>query len=100
MVMLVFVAMTATASAPKPARHAVTIEATGFQPPSITAKVGDLVVWTNKDPFPHTATSTAAGFDSKAIPAGGTFTYKATKRGEFPYICSLHPTMKATLKVE
>jgi len=59
-----------------------------------------VVVWTNKDPFPHTATSTAAGFDSHPLAPGASFTFKATKKGEFAYVCTLHPTMKATLKVE
>jgi plastocyanin len=59
-----------------------------------------VVVWTNNDPFPHTATSRAAGFDSGAIMPGKSFTFKATTRGEFPYVCTLHPTMTATLKVQ
>jgi plastocyanin len=59
-----------------------------------------VVVWTNNDPFPHTATSHAAGFDSGVIMPGKSFTFKATTHGEFPYVCSLHPTMTATLKVD
>ena len=61
-------------------------------------KTGDAVVWGNKDPFPHTATSRA--FDSKSIAAGGSWTYTAKARGEFPYVCSLHPTMKGILRVQ
>ncbi len=90
-------ALAATASA---ATHTVTIDGTRFDPETITAKAGDTVVWVNKDPFPHTATSQAGGFDSKEIAAGKSWRFKTTKAGVFPYICTFHPTMKATLKVE
>jgi plastocyanin len=93
-------ALVAAAGRPKPTAHPITIEAVRFQPQSITVKTGDVVVWTNKDPFPHTATSKAAGFDSHPIAPGAAWTYTATKRGEFSYVCTLHPTMTATLKVE
>ncbi len=90
----------ASAGRPKPTTHHITIEAVRFQPQSITVKVGDVVVWANKDPFPHTATSKAAGFDSHPIAPDASWKYTATKRGEFSYVCTLHPTMTATLTVE
>ena len=80
--------------------HTVTIDGTSFDPETITVKAGDTVVWVNKDPFPHTATSQAGGFDSKEIPAGKSWQFKTTKAGVFAYTCTFHPTMKATLKVE
>ena len=82
------------------ATHTVTIDGTKFNPEAITVKTGDTVVWVNKDPFPHTATSQAGGFDSKEIAAGKSWQFKTTKAGVFPYACLYHPTMKATLKVE
>jgi plastocyanin len=90
----------ATADAPKAAAHTVAIDGTNFQPATLTVKVGDSVTWVNKDPFPHTATSIAGGFDSHEIAPGKSWKYTATKKGEFAYICNFHPTMKATLKVE
>src|SRR6266567_4839845 len=80
--------------------HTVAIDGTKYSPETITVKVGDIVVWVNKDPFPHTATSQAGGFDSKEIAAGKSWQFKTTKAGVFPYTCLFHPTMKATLKVE
>jgi plastocyanin len=74
------------------------MEAVSFQPASLTVRVGETVTWLNRDPFPHTATSST--FDSKAIPAGGSWTYVPRTRGELAYVCALHPTMKATLRVE
>ena len=81
------------------AKHTVTIEATSYKPETMTVKKGESVTWVNKDPFPHTVTA-AGNFDSKSIAANGRWTYRTTKAGEFPYICTLHPNMKGTLKVE
>ncbi len=88
------------ASAVTPASHTVTIEGTQFQPGELTVKIGDSIVWINNDPFPHTVTSKTGGFDSQQIQAGKSWKYRAVKKGEFPYICSLHPTMQATLRVK
>jgi plastocyanin len=84
----------------KPATHEVVMEGTRFQPEVLDVKVGDSVVWVNKDLFPHTATSKAGGFDSKTIQAGDSWNYRVTKKGEFAYTCTFHPTMKATLRVK
>ncbi len=53
---------------------------------------------TDANPFPHTPTS--ARFDSKFIEADRSWRYTPKGRGEFPYVCTLHPTMKATLRVK
>jgi plastocyanin len=90
----------AAADVPKATTHTLAIDGTNFQPAALTVKVGDSVVWVNKDPFPHTVTSAAGGFDSHEIAPGKSWKYTATKKGEFPYVCIFHPTMKATLRVE
>jgi DNA-directed RNA polymerase specialized sigma24 family protein len=64
----------------------------------LTIRLGDSVVWLNKDPFPHTATSRT--FDSKAIAAEGSWRHTPKAPGELPYVCLLYPTMKATLRVQ
>ena len=84
----------------KPAKHTVTIEAVQFQPPTIEVNRGDSIVWTNKDPFPHTVTSASGKFDSKEIKPGESWTYTAQHSGDVAYVCTLHPTMKATLRVK
>ena len=84
----------------KPATHTVAIDGAVFAPPTMTVAAGDTVVWVNKDPYPHTATSKEGGFDSKELGEGKRFRFVAKKKGEFPYICSLHPTMKGTLTVK
>jgi plastocyanin len=80
--------------------HTVAIDGVTFDPETLAVKAGDTVVWVNKDPFPHTVTSQTGGFDSHDIAPGQSWSYTTTKTGVFPYLCTLHPTMHATLKVE
>jgi len=95
----IWFALVAAADAPTPATRTVTIEGTSFHPKVLAVKVGDSITWVNKDPFPHTVTSRAGDFDSHQIPPGKSWTYTAQTKGEFPYICTLHPTMRAMLRV-
>jgi plastocyanin len=84
----------------QPVSHTITMENMQFQPARLTVKAGDSVVWINKDLFPHTATSKPEAFDSGQIAAGASWTFRTATAGEFPYVCSLHPTMEGTLRVE
>jgi plastocyanin len=84
----------------KPAKHTVSMDGTRFQPVELAVNVGDTVEWVNKDPFPHTATSAAGGFDSGVVEAGGSSKFTPAKSGEFAYVCTLHPTMKGILRVK
>jgi plastocyanin len=90
----------ASANKTPPATHTVTIEAVSYTPDVLAVNVGDSIVWINKDPFPHTATSQDGGFDSKAMAAGGSWTYRAERQGDFTYTCTFHPTMKGTVRVK
>lgn len=81
-------------------RHIVVMDGTRFQPENLTVKLGDRVVWVNKDPFPHTATAVSGVFDSKSVGPEKSWKYTPGKRGVFPYVCTLHPTMKGVLRVE
>jgi plastocyanin len=74
--------------------------AAGLNPQVLTVKAGDTIMWVNRDPFPHTATAEGKQFDSHEIASGRSWKYTARKTGEFAYACVLHPTMKATLRVE
>jgi plastocyanin len=97
---MVSMAPGAAAGAAKPATHTVKIEGTAFVNADLTVKTGDSVVWVNKDPYPHTATSQAGGFDSKDIASEKSWKYVAKKKGDFPYICTIHPSMKGTIHVK
>ena len=87
------------ASSTKAKTHTVVMEGTGFSPDTLTVKKGDRVVWINKDPFPHTATAKGV-FDSGSVAPNKRWSYTASKPGEFPYLCTFHPTMKARLIVK
>ncbi|QQJ99253.1 cupredoxin domain-containing protein [Burkholderia ambifaria] len=79
--------------------HRITIEGMRFNPASVTVARGDTIVWVNKDLVAHTAT--AAGlFDSHEIRPDASWTYVANTPGRHAYICTFHPTMKATLTVK
>ena len=82
------------------ATHTVVMEGTSFQPADLKIAAGDTVVWVNKDPFPHTATSKNGDFDSKEIESGKSWKYTFKAKGDFAYLCTLHPPMKGTVKVE
>jgi plastocyanin len=86
---------------PTPKTHTVTIEAMKFQPDVLMVASGDTVVWVNKDLVAHTATSSEAGiFDSKLIAPDTSWKLTVRKKGDFAYICTYHPAMKATLRVK
>ncbi len=57
------------------------IEGTSFQPDRLTVAAGDTVVWINKDPFPHTATSTSGAFDSGSIAPDKSWKFEAREEG-------------------
>ena len=89
-----------TAKAAAPVAHKVTIAGTAFSTAELTVAVGDTVTWTNMDPYPHTATSKTGGFDSGNIAPDKSWKYTAKKKGEFPYICTIHPSMKGVVRVK
>ena len=81
--------------------HTVTIEGMKFQPEELTIAAGDVVVWVNNDLVAHTATSSEAGiFDSQLIAPDQSWRFTARQKGEFAYVCTYHPTMKAMLLVK
>jgi plastocyanin len=89
------------AAAPrKPATHTVAIDASRFEPDTLTVMVGDTVVWVNKDLVAHTATSKAHAFDSGLIPPGKSWKYTPKRAGDSAYTCSYHPRMSGLLRVK
>lgn len=69
-----------------------------FVPETLTVRPGDRIVWVNQDLVAHTVTSRS--FDSHAIAPNASWTLVARRPGHYPYGCTLHPTMKATLIVQ
>lgn len=62
--------------------------------------VGTTVIVRNDDGAQHTWTSVDDVFDSGALGTGDTFSFTFDEPGEYPFICSFHPTMGGTLVVE
>jgi len=71
-----------------------------FSPATITAKVGDVVTWTNNDSTGHTATMKADGAcTTPTIAAGSTGSIKFTAAGTYDYFCKIHPNMTGQITV-
>lgn len=85
-----------------PARHsyAVVIEGMKFVPERLEVAAGDTISWTNRDVVPHTVSAAAAGIESGTIAPGATWKTSVGRRGELPYLCRFHPTMKAAVVVK
>jgi plastocyanin len=65
-----------------------------YDPIEVKVKVGQAVVWTNRDNAPHTVTAeSGAKFDSGIILSGGGFSWPANQPGTVTYKCNLHPQM-------
>ena len=71
-----------------------------FSPQQITVKIGDTVIWTNRDDIPHTATSTTKSFGSKVLDTNESFSFTFATPGSFSYFCALHPHMTGSVVVE
>ena len=100
---LLFSSQITAADAQRPsqgAAHTVVIENMQYNPPELHVHRGERIVWLNKDLFPHTVTAASRAFDSGSIAANSSWTYVASKPGEYPYGCTFHPTMKGILKVQ
>jgi plastocyanin len=88
-------------SATRPQTHTVTIEGMQFRPQQLTVASGDIIEWVNKDVVAHTATSATAGiFDSKLIAPDKSWKLTIRTKGDFSYICTYHPTMTGSVRVE
>ncbi len=87
-------AIPAIATAADPVRTVV-IEGMAYQPPTITVRRNQRVVWVNRDPVPHTVTAAAnAGkpaFDSGSIASGNSWAYVARTPGTLRLRLQLPP---------
>lgn len=77
----------------------VLIKDFAFVPATVSIPVGGSVTFKNLDQAAHTATDPKGSFDSGNLDTGKSFTYTFTKAGTFKYVCSYHPSMKATIVV-
>lgn len=83
---------------PAPREIVVVMDNMNFGSLPKDAKVGDVIVWDNRDTVQHTATARDGSFDVRLQPGkkGRTVLQKA---GDLAIYCIYHPMMRATLKV-
>jgi plastocyanin len=80
--------------------NTISISGMSFSPSTLTVKSGTVVTWKNNDAMTHTATSdNGTTFNTGNIAAGSSASYTTSATGTFPYHCSIHPGMTATLVV-
>jgi plastocyanin len=92
-------ATTKSGTATTAATGAVTIKDFSFGPATITVHAGDTVTWTNQGPTGHSATADGGSFDTGVLAAGHSASETFNSPGSFPYHCSPHPFMTATIRV-
>ena len=88
-----------SAAVAAPRTHVVVIDKMKFGPTPNDVKVGDTIVWDNRDMFRHTATGAKGAFnvDLKAGTKGKTIMRRA---GRIAVTCKYHPGMRGTLEVK
>jgi plastocyanin len=97
-----------SSNAPPPAADVLIVAGAmskGFQaynPDTLTISIanGGKVIWRNDDAVTHTVTdTTAAAAFSRTLGAGDTASVVFGATGEFPFKCSIHPTMRGLIVV-
>lgn len=78
----------------------VSIKDLAFSPATLTVKKGTKVTWVNDDSPSHTVTANDKSFDSGTLKKDGNFSFTFDNVGSFPYSCTIHPSMKATIVVQ
>lgn len=88
----------AVSAADGPATYTVTMTQMRYGALPANLKVGDKIVWVNKDTVLHTVTARDGSFDLR-IAVGKQATQTLTKSGSIAFYCIYHPAMRGTLKV-
>lgn len=80
--------------------HNIAIQSFAFNQKSISIKKGDMIIWTNNDPVPHTVTSdTETVLASPTLNKNKTYSFTFNTIGTFLYHCNFHPSMKGIVVV-
>lgn len=85
-------------SAGAPTEHVITMANMSFGTIPTGVKVGDTIVWVNRDTVLHTATARDKSFDLR-ISQGHSARMTVQKAGTIPFYCIFHSTMRGTLVV-
>jgi plastocyanin len=85
-------------SAGTPTEHVITMANMSYGTIPTGIKVGDTIVWVNRDTVLHTATARDKSFDLR-ISQGHSARMTVQKAGAIPFYCIFHSTMRGTLQV-
>jgi len=96
LVLLTAVALSSPAVAGETIR--VAIDKMTFDPPKVSAHVGDTIEWASRDFVAHTATARNKDWDV-AIPAKGAARVTLAHPGKIDYFCRFHPNMTGEIMV-
>jgi plastocyanin len=96
---LVLAALWACGSPAQAETIAVAINNVAYAPVTISARVGDTVVWTNNDIVAHTATARDKSWDVMVMPKK-TSRMVVKKAGSIEYYCKFHPNMVGHIEVK
>ena len=97
--MLLLMSPETSATARQPARtHVILVGNLSFGPAPNSVRVGDTIVWLNKDIFRHTATARDNSFDLD-LPPGARAQTVVKKIGILDYYCRFHPGMTGKISV-
>jgi plastocyanin len=83
---------------PQAKSYTVEMQSLAYSPTVVSARVGDTIVWSNKDILRHTATARDGAFDVD-LDTGQTGTTKLAKPGTIAVYCRYHPGMTAQILV-
>lgn len=82
-----------------PGDVAASIKDFAFEPADISAKVGQVIGFTNTGAAPHTVTLDDGSCTTPNISAGGADGVVFSVAGSYPFHCAIHAQMKGTITV-
>ena len=73
----------------------------GFQWAPVSAKVSDVITWTNSDAAAHRVAldDGSCSMSGRIAGGGGTASLVFSVAGTYPFHCSIHPSMKGTITI-
>jgi plastocyanin len=78
----------------------IVIDSFTFAPNLLDVSIGDTIEWKNKQNTAHTSTSgVIGGWSSGVLQEGDSFSFTFTEAGQFPYSCTIHPSMIGVVNV-
>jgi plastocyanin len=85
-------------AAPAGNEHTVTMSNMAYGAVPSGLKVGDTIVWVNRDTVQHSVTARDHSFDVRLNP-GQSSKMTLSHAGRIPFYCLFHPNMRGTLDV-